>query len=746
MACVGVLTVCTSRRSRPWWGCWSLPATATAATPAAESRAAWEQVASATFTLDQDALADVLEQAPREGRGAVRGLTISVPAPDGGFERFAVAESPVMEPALAAAHPEIKTYTARGIDDPSASARLDLTPLGFHAAVRSASGAWYVDPRGGEHVAHYRETVAAKPFQEQPLVRPFAPRVARTAAPAGGDPVTLRVYRFALISEPGYAAAVPGTTTAAKAVLVNRLNTVYEQDLAIRLVLVAGNDQLNLDTAAQATGTNGPCGPAACYTAAQLLTCDGETLDRTNAVAGRILGAGSYDLAHLVMAGAGGGLAGLGVVGTPYKGGACTARTDPTGDPFDVDYVAHEVGHQFGGEHTFDSRVCAGNRAGDRAVRVEPGGGTSIMAYAGICGADDLQDHSDPYFSQASIEQITARALTSEGAQRPVQQVALNAFGAGDSFAIAYNGTTSARITDGVDYSDGAIEAAIQAIAGWPAGATVDIGQRTRAGFTVLFNGVAAPARLEIVDPAGFGGGFAGVTAVTGSTRYGGAPQATANRTPSVGLTGAAAYTIPARTPFLLDATGSDVDGDALTYLWEQNDGGGGALGSPLFAPARIDGPLFRIFGSAPAAAFGNAAGTTAWRSFPDVAQVQADDTNAATGTCVPGDVECFSELLPSTAWAGDGSRTLHFRVTARDNHPGFGGTGSADVALTVAPGAGPFRLTSQPVDQMAGVGRRAPRHLGRRGHGRIRARGAHPDVTRRRPDVQEDARRRHAQ
>ena len=167
---------------------WSrFPATATAADPAAESRAAWERQGSATFSLDQDALADVLQDAPIEGRRTVRTLTISVPAPDGGFERFAVVESPVMEPGLAAAHPELKTYTARGLDDPSATARLDLTPLGFHASVRSASGAWYVDPRDGEHVAYRRDSAAAPPFEElgdPARSRRGAPRRAPVAAGA----------------------------------------------------------------------------------------------------------------------------------------------------------------------------------------------------------------------------------------------------------------------------------------------------------------------------------------------------------------------------------------------------------------------------------------------------------------------------------------------------------------------------------------------------------------------------------
>ena len=239
------------------------------------------------------------------------------------------------------------------------------------------------------------------------------------------------MYRLALVSNPTYAAATPGTTTAAKVVLVNRLNQIYEQDLAIRLLLVGGQRPAQFrhrrrghrDERTVRSGRllhrRSNCRPAAATRSSAPTPSPAA-----------ILGAGSYDLAHVVMAANGGGIAGLGVVGTAFKGRACTALPNPVGDAFAVDFVAHEVGHQFAAEHTFNSRECADNLAATDAVRVEPGSGTSIMAYAGTCLADNLQAHSDPYFSHASVAQIATQARTAEEAQPPVQQVALNGFGA----------------------------------------------------------------------------------------------------------------------------------------------------------------------------------------------------------------------------------------------------------------------------------------------------------------------------
>src|SRR4051812_48336550 len=144
----------------------SATGSAPAAAPADNGKAAWKQVKSkpadkhdghkaavkpekaTTYSLDRASMKSLLAGAPREKsqRGKVAGLTVSLPAPNGQFQRFTLVDSPVMEPGLAARHPDVKTYRGTGVDDPAATIRADLTPLGFHASVRSSTGTWYIDP------------------------------------------------------------------------------------------------------------------------------------------------------------------------------------------------------------------------------------------------------------------------------------------------------------------------------------------------------------------------------------------------------------------------------------------------------------------------------------------------------------------------------------------------------------------------------------------------------------------------
>ena len=231
-----------------------------------------------------------------------------------------------------------------------------------------------------------------------------------------------KVYRLALTSDPSYAAYF-GTANvlAEKVTLMNRVNQIYNDDLAIDLRLVNATDSLNLDTDAKAIGPDGPCGAAPCFRLEDLGDpadpdddlpgdldfCSGLTLGQNRTVLGQLVGASNYDIGHIALGKNGGGVAYLGVVGGDYKGGGCTGLPDPIGDFFAIDYVAHEMGHQFGGNHTFNG--AAGNCGGNISeASVEPGSGSSVMAYAGICGQDNLQEHSDPYFSFHTVDETTA--------------------------------------------------------------------------------------------------------------------------------------------------------------------------------------------------------------------------------------------------------------------------------------------------------------------------------------------------
>lgn len=361
------------------------------------------------YTLDRAGMASALASAPSEFSAAARrggGVTISLPTPSGDFQRFRIESSPVMEPGLAAEHPEIQTYAGQGIDDPTESIRLDLTPLGFNASVRGDDGAWYVDPyyhlSQSLYISYFGEALGSDPhgtFVDHGTAGE-SKTTATTDFPNLSVGTQLRTYRLALASDPGYYTFFGSSNdnvTAAKVALINRIDEIYTSELSIKLVLVDGNDALNYDTQTEFSNAG--------YTSDE---CDDDMLTDNQAAVTAAIGSGNYDIGHIVLGADGGGLAAVGVVGSAtQKAEGCTGITTPVGDQFAVDYVAHEMGHEFGAFHTFngfDDNCGYGNR--DESTSVEPGSGSSIMAYAGICGNDDLQPHSDPYFSAASFDQI----------------------------------------------------------------------------------------------------------------------------------------------------------------------------------------------------------------------------------------------------------------------------------------------------------------------------------------------------
>jgi hypothetical protein len=719
------------------------------------------RVAPRAYAATRVDLAALRAELPRGGESVVR-----VPAPDGSLQAFRVTPTQRMESELAAANADIRTWSGVGIDDPRATIAMDVTPMGFHAFVRTPGGLgdWYVDPAYNRRgtTAHLSYSAAALPAPEQRRAEGEVQAIRETVAAAAaeerstapGEPVQRHYYRLALTSDPSYAAYF-GTENvlAEKVTLINRVNQIYNDDLATELRLVDGTEQLNLDTDAKATVANGPCGVSPCFepyddngtpdvpaddTPSELDFCDVPTLGKNRTVLGQLIGASSYDVGHIALGVNGGGIAYLGVVGGDYKGGGCTGLPEPKGDFFAIDYVAHEIGHQFAGNHTFNGALgaCGGNIS---EASVEPGSGSSVMAYAGICGQDDLQPHTDPYFSFLTIDEVDAyRATTYDNVE--VQTVSLTeGFGVGDSLVLGFDGDTTtvpfaAYNTAGLDIAIEALTGRDVSIAQWgfdEFGYTPLVGIPDERGFQVIFNDVPSviPGPGDLLDdvapltvePGGVTG-FVGETSRGGPAQNDGVPiegqPDVADNTAPV-VEAPAAKTIPVRTPFALSGvSGIDADGDALVYLWEQTNVG---EGTRLSANAKQYGPLFRVFGddavvtdegtlTSPSPGLNIADGAIT-RVFPDMAQVLAGNTNAATGTCptpttptnqqLPDTLlDCYSEFLPTAdylgSFEGGDDRVMSFRLTARDRFPNGGGVAWDDVELTVDPSAGPFLVTSQ--------------------------------------------------
>ncbi|MFM7768792.1 MAG: reprolysin-like metallopeptidase, partial [Bacteroidota bacterium] len=341
---------------------------------------------------------------------------VGIPMPDGTLAEFAVFLNQVLPLQLKQKYPTMATYSGQGITDPSSFAVFDFTEQGFHAMVLSPNGTYFIDPvtlsDSNYYLTYYKKDfVTDKRFEC--LTESLSPVTdpQRQCSPGltsnRSVGTQLKTYRLAMAATGEYSAFHGGTVAGALSAIVtsvNRVSGIYERDLAIRFALIPNTDTLiylnpNTDPYTNSSG--------------------GTMLGQNQTTVNNIIGGFNYDIGHVFSTG-GGGIAGLGVVcNFSNKARGVTGSPSPVGDPFDVDYVAHEVGHQFGGNHTFNCEVgsCSGNRAFNAAY--EPGSGSTIMAYAGICGNNNLQTNSDDYFHAKSFDEIIIYTTTGFGGNCP---------------------------------------------------------------------------------------------------------------------------------------------------------------------------------------------------------------------------------------------------------------------------------------------------------------------------------------
>ncbi|MCW4470301.1 M12 family metallo-peptidase [Flavobacterium sp. MFBS3-15] len=509
-----------------------------------------------TFSINQPELENMLVNTPLRNSGQPSNVLISFPTADGKMENFRIYEAPVLHPDLGAQHPNIKSYVGRGIENPATTIRFSTTIFGVHAIIMSDKGTQYIDPYTADlqnYIVYKKSNVkAARTFHcsvNEPALDNVPPPPPTTMANDG----LFRTYRLALACTIEYAAyqinaAGVGAGTleqkkaavlAAMTVTMTRVNGVFEKDMSLTMQIVPNNENIIFVTSDNLQNND-----------------EGTMIDQIQPIINSGIGSANYDIGHVFGTG-GGGIASLGSVCSQFKAQGVTGSPAPVGDPFDIDYVAHEMGHQFGANHTFNNSY---QRTASTAV--EPGSGSTIMAYAGI-SPPNVQSNSDDYFHAVSLNQM-------------------------------FN----------------------------------------------FVNGNGGCAMLE-----------------------------ENNNTPPV-IAAIPNRTIPKGTAFILKGNGTDADGDALTYCWEQTNNNG-ANSTVDFTPlsTSTSGPNFR---SIDPSASPN-------RYMPELSSV-LNNNLAPTW-----------EVVPTVG------RTLNFALTVRDNNtPNGGQTARQNMNVIVNNTAGPFTVTSQ--------------------------------------------------
>ncbi|MFC7356585.1 reprolysin-like metallopeptidase [Jejudonia soesokkakensis] len=363
------------------------------------------------FELNHDAFNRTLLNAPDRSTNRSSNVTISLPSVDGTLADFKVFKTSTLSEGLRLRYPGINSYVAKGIKDPTAIAHISVGTNGVHAMILSGNHPTvYVEPYtiNNRQYIQYSRSEMGEP--EDRAVCEITEAVDTSLLDLdeleslrNADDGQLRTFRLALACTGEYAQyhlnrqMIPSSATDAEkraAVLseyntaMTRVNGLFERDVAITMVLISNTDDLIY--------LNGGTDP---YTNNSGFTMLDENQNNINSV----IGFANYDIGHVFSTG-GGGVAQLRSPCTSGKARGVTGLPQPVNDGFYVDFVAHEMGHQYGANHTFNSDASScggGNRNASTAF--EPGSGSTIMAYAGICPPENVQNFSDDYFTGISV-------------------------------------------------------------------------------------------------------------------------------------------------------------------------------------------------------------------------------------------------------------------------------------------------------------------------------------------------------
>lgn len=367
------------------------------------------------YSLDLNKMRSALANAQETGKNAVP-VEIKIPTLDGKVERFAVYSAPVVVKSVADRY-QLGSYVGVGIDNPTAYVRFSVAPNDFQSMMVRNGKYEFIEPQNtsksvyGVH-AKSNKSEADKAFvcstSEAPLTKQQIDKMYSAGQNFTNNPLDFnkasdkkyRTMRLAMSVNGEYTQYFGGVEQALTAInaTITRCNFVFEKDFALKLILQDFPELIFTDPATD------PYTTLANWNV-QLQ----QTLTNT-------IGNDAYDIGHMFGASGGGGNAGcIGCVcinptgpNVKAKGSGITSPADgiPMGDNFDIDYVAHEIGHQLGANHTFSQGLEGTGQ------NVEPGSGSTIMGYAGITGATDVQQHSDAYFHINSINQVQTNLIS----------------------------------------------------------------------------------------------------------------------------------------------------------------------------------------------------------------------------------------------------------------------------------------------------------------------------------------------